>query len=106
MISLLERGRLSVSLSSCIQRSDCDFPDTESTSPLRRNTDDDADPFAKSEDKEELEDNESVSTWLGHVLDSYTPRLLFEGGVYFTQSFQIVWLLFEGGICSKKYGKA
>ena len=29
---------------------------------------------------------------------------LFEGGVYFTQSFQMVQLLFEGGVYSKKYG--
>ena len=29
---------------------------------------------------------------------------LFEGGVYFTWSFQMVQLLFEGGVYSKKYG--
>ena len=29
---------------------------------------------------------------------------LFEGGVYFTQSLQMVQLLFEGGVYSKKYG--
>ena len=34
--------------------------DTESTSPSRCNTDDDADPFTKSEDNQELEVNETV----------------------------------------------
>ena len=34
--------------------------DTESTSPSGHDTDNDADPFAESEDKEELEDNETV----------------------------------------------
>ena len=32
------------------------------------------------------------------------PSLLFKGGVYFVQELQIMWLLFEGGIYSKKYG--
>ena len=29
---------------------------------------------------------------------------LFDGGVHLTQSFQMVQLLFEGGVYSKKYG--
>ena len=31
-------------------------------------------------------------------------QCLFEGSVHFTQSFQMVRLLFEGGVYSKRYG--
>ena len=52
------------------------LPDTESTSPSGRNTDNDADPFTESKDEEELEDNETGSyvkkSWFDHVPDLYT----------------------------------
>ena len=64
MISLLERGRLSAPLFSCIQQSDSrpSASSIDKTVPLvsfvaRYN---DADHFAESEDEEELEDNDTV----------------------------------------------
>ena len=65
--------------------------DTESTSPSQRNTDDDAEPSAESEDEEELEENETSYDCLYlHGFVTCQTRMTSHG--YYSR---VAWRLFE-----------